>query len=87
MILLDSGHYSTQGWGALNKCWKGFKIAKSGKRKQSANMIASNMTSSTSPTLLEVVKSLVEDAIQALQSNDPNKALARLNLANPFDMS
>ena len=28
-VLLDSGHYSTQAWGALNKCWKGFKIAKS----------------------------------------------------------
>ena len=28
-MLLDSGHYSTQAWGALNKCWKGFKIAKS----------------------------------------------------------
>jgi hypothetical protein len=28
-VLLDSGHYSTTAWGALNKCWKGFKIAKS----------------------------------------------------------
>ncbi|MFZ0223096.1 MAG: hypothetical protein WAM42_15535 [Candidatus Nitrosopolaris sp.] len=28
-VLLDSGHYSTQAWGGLNKCWKGFKIAKS----------------------------------------------------------
>ncbi|MGC1931225.1 MAG: hypothetical protein WA667_19825 [Candidatus Nitrosopolaris sp.] len=28
-VLLDSGYYSTQAWGALNKCWKGFKIAKS----------------------------------------------------------
>ena len=28
-VLLDSGHYSTQAWGALNKSWKGFKIAKS----------------------------------------------------------
>jgi hypothetical protein len=28
-VLLDSGHYSTQAWGALNKCWKGFKIGKS----------------------------------------------------------
>jgi hypothetical protein len=28
-VLLDSGHYSTRAWGALNKCWKGFKIAKS----------------------------------------------------------
>jgi hypothetical protein len=29
IVLLDSGHYSTQPWGALNKCWKGFNIAKS----------------------------------------------------------
>jgi hypothetical protein len=28
-VLLDSGHYSTTAWDALNKCWKGFKIAKS----------------------------------------------------------
>ena len=28
-VLLDSGHYSTKAWGALNKWWKGFKIAKS----------------------------------------------------------
>ncbi|MGC1928981.1 MAG: hypothetical protein WA667_08405 [Candidatus Nitrosopolaris sp.] len=28
-VLLDSGYYSTQVWVALNKCWKGFKIAKS----------------------------------------------------------
>jgi hypothetical protein len=28
-VLLDSGHYSTQAWGALNKFWKGFEIAKS----------------------------------------------------------
>ena len=28
-VLLDSGYYSTTAWGALNKCWKGFKIAKS----------------------------------------------------------
>ena len=28
-VLLDSGHYSTTAWGALNECWKGFKIAKS----------------------------------------------------------
>jgi hypothetical protein len=28
-VLLDSGHYCTTAWGALNKCWKGFKIAKS----------------------------------------------------------
>jgi hypothetical protein len=27
-VLLDSGYYSTTAWGALNKCWKGFKIAK-----------------------------------------------------------
>ncbi|MGC1928648.1 MAG: hypothetical protein WA667_06705 [Candidatus Nitrosopolaris sp.] len=28
-LLLDSVYYSTQVWGALNDCWKGFKIAKS----------------------------------------------------------
>jgi hypothetical protein len=28
-VLLDSGYYSTAAWGALNKCWTGFKIAKS----------------------------------------------------------
>ena len=27
-VLLDSGHYSTQAWGALKKCWQGYKIAK-----------------------------------------------------------
>ena len=26
--MLDSGHYSTQAWGALKKCWQGYKIAK-----------------------------------------------------------
>jgi hypothetical protein len=29
-ILLDSGFYDTETWGGLRKCWKGFKIAKSG---------------------------------------------------------
>jgi hypothetical protein len=28
-FLLDNGFYSTQAWGALRKCWRGFKIAKS----------------------------------------------------------
>lgn len=28
-ILLDSGFYNTEAWGALKKCWKGYKIAKS----------------------------------------------------------
>ncbi|HET7149014.1 MAG TPA: hypothetical protein VFI73_11000, partial [Candidatus Nitrosopolaris sp.] len=27
-ILLDSGFYDTETWGALRKCWTGFKIAK-----------------------------------------------------------
>ncbi len=27
--LLDSGYYDTETWGALKKCWKGYKIAKS----------------------------------------------------------
>ena len=27
-VLLDSGYFSTQTWSGLNKCWKGFKIAK-----------------------------------------------------------
>jgi hypothetical protein len=27
-VLLDSGHYSTRAWGALNKCWKGFKMVR-----------------------------------------------------------
>ena len=46
------------------------------------NMRASNMTSSTSPTLLQIVKFLLEDSVQALQSNDSNKALERMNLAD-----
>jgi hypothetical protein len=56
-------------------------------------MRASNMTSvggatnttlstSTSPTLLQIVKFLLEDSVQALQSNDSNKALERMNLAD-----
>ena len=49
----------------------------------STNMTASNMTSSTStsPTLLAIVKSLVDDAVQAIQNNDTGKALGRMNLA------
>jgi hypothetical protein len=27
-VLLKSGYYNNQAWGALIKCWKGFKIAK-----------------------------------------------------------
>jgi hypothetical protein len=27
--LLYSGFYDTETWGALKKCWKGYKIAKS----------------------------------------------------------
>jgi hypothetical protein len=28
-VLLKSGYYNNQAWGALIKCWKGFEIAKS----------------------------------------------------------
>jgi hypothetical protein len=28
-ICLDSGYYDTETWGALKKCWRGYKIAKS----------------------------------------------------------
>lgn len=27
--MLDTGFYNTETWGALKKCWKGYKIAKS----------------------------------------------------------
>ncbi len=37
---------------------------------------------STSPTILQIVKFLLEDSVQALQSNDSNKALERMNLAD-----
>jgi hypothetical protein len=29
VLLLESGYYDTQAWGALRKCWKGYRIAKS----------------------------------------------------------
>ena len=50
----------------------------------STNMTANNTTlsTSTSPTLLQLVKFLLEDSVQALQSNDSNKALERMNLAD-----
>ena len=50
----------------------------------STNMTASNMTTSTStsPTLLAIVKSLVEDDVQAIQNSDTGKALGRMNLAH-----
>jgi hypothetical protein len=28
-VLLQSGYYDTQAWGALKKCWKRYRIAKS----------------------------------------------------------
>ncbi|MFZ0510436.1 MAG: hypothetical protein WAM14_02420 [Candidatus Nitrosopolaris sp.] len=46
----------------------------------STNMTASNTT--TSPTLLQIVKFLLEDSVQALKGNDSNKALERMNLAD-----
>jgi hypothetical protein len=49
----------------------------------STNMIGKVAAStSTSPTILQIVKFLLEDSIQALQSNDSNKALGRMNLAD-----
>jgi hypothetical protein len=49
----------------------------------SANMTGKVTASiSTSPTLLQIVKALLEDSVQALQSNDSNKALERMNLAD-----
>ena len=63
---------------ASNTTSEGVRTNFTASNKTNASTNATTNGSSTSSGL----KSLVEDAVQALQSNDTNKALERMNLAD-----